>query len=160
MPLSDYTANNPDSPFRDPVGGESGYINPAAMRAFAQEISDSLAAIDQEGGVLGRAAYTFSSNIAEPPTSGQIRLDSADQTQATKLWMSEMTGEGVDIANFVNALGSVARLYVQDKNDAASWREYDVTSLLDKGSYVEWVVTYEGGGAPLPNQDCRVVFLR
>lgn len=40
-PLSDYTDNTAGAPFRDPVGDETGYINPATMRGFATTIETS-----------------------------------------------------------------------------------------------------------------------
>src|SRR5262245_4459861 len=53
---------------------------------------EQLPAMGGGGAVTGE--FTFNTSTAEPPGSGQMRVNNADQTLATKAWLSYSTAPG------------------------------------------------------------------
>lgn len=157
--LDQYTGNDPDSPFRDPVARETSYIAPATMRDFAQSIIDAITAASQQSGVIASMRYRYNAN-APPPASGQLRFDNADQTLATSLYVS-LTTDGGDDASNAFAVMDPAGVYVQDENDAARWQEYEITGQSIQPDYVQFTVAHTRGGGVIPaNQTIAVAWLR
>lgn len=87
--------------------------------------------------------YVYSTNMSEPPSGGQVRLNNANPGAATKMWISHTTNGGIDMSNFIklfreaSAAGGVSRAILQDKNAASTVFQYNVTGSVDKGSYSE-----------------------
>ena len=106
----------------------------------------------EPGGSTSVFDYSLNGNTTEPPGSGQVRLDNADQTQATKMWVDAATAPGVDVANALMLVEAGARVYIQDKDDASRYQLYDVVAdPVDKGTYVEYAIAWvEGSVTPVP----------
>jgi hypothetical protein len=106
-------------------------------------------------GSTGTTEYTFNVNAAEPPGGGQVRLNNATQSSATKLWIHYTTAPGNDAKNMlVYAYKTGKDVYIQDKDDSSRWIIFTLTSdCVDKTTYGEWNVTYKTAGAnPLVGQ--------
>lgn len=129
--LDDYIANDPTSPFRDPVAGETGYIDPTTMRAFAQTIADAVKAAT----VVGQA-FSFTWTPTAPPGTGKITIDQW-AAGALKLLLSETTadGEALSFAALDNATGAArVRVLTADGDDLHA----DVVGpSVDMGNYRE-----------------------
>lgn len=101
-----------------------------------------------------RFEQTFNTQVTAPPASGQVRLNNANQTQATKLWLSTTTADGIDIKNAVDPAARpltppTPSIYVQDKDDATKWQRYDASLVTMQSGYAEYNVTWAEGGSAL-----------
>ena len=97
--------------------------------------------------------YLFSPTVAAPPGGGQIRLNNADQTLATNLWINSVTSPGNDAGILLRAIASGDTLIVQDKDDGTRWQEYLVNAdAIDHGTWVEVPVEWKTGGSDLQPQ--------
>lgn len=97
--------------------------------------------------------YDFSSSVTEPPTSSQIRFDSADPATVTRLWIRSLTTDGIDAHRLLLAQPVSQAIYVQDKNDHTLASAFTLAAApVDKSTYVEWPVAFlSTTGAPLLN---------
>lgn len=95
--------------------------------------------------------YDFSSSTAEPPTGNQIRFDAgAPYTAVTRLWMRNLTADGIDIHAMLMGLAVGETLYIQDKNDHAAFVTVDTTGApVNKTDYVEVPAAWVGNGTAL-----------
>lgn len=102
--------------------------------------------------------YAFNATVAEPPGGGQVRLDSADQAAASKVWISNVTSPGVDVRHVLAAAikaGSV--LVLQDKDNADRYMRWTASAApVDKTTYWEVPVSLVAAGTQLSPQ--RVLF--
>lgn len=111
------------------------------------------------GGAL--QAYVFGATTTPPPMTGRIRLDNADQTLATTMWLHFTNDDGIDIKNYVmDRLQAGNTIYVQDRDEASKWQLYEVTSAItDSGVYATIPITWRTGGATLTANE-PVVLMR
>jgi hypothetical protein len=106
-----------------------------------------------------RYEYTFNGTTAEPPGSGQIRMDTADQKLATFVWISGTDVNSVDETNFLKLVEAGLTLFMQDKDDATKTQRYSITGATFKTDYLELQVIWETAGqSPLPAGQ-RVIML-
>ncbi|HKE76621.1 MAG TPA: hypothetical protein VKB57_23590 [Acidimicrobiales bacterium] len=104
--------------------------------------------------------YQFSSATTEPPTGSQIRLDNADPTLASKLWVRNLTTPGEDIHTLLLAWPAGTLVYVQDYDDHTRYVAYATTgAAVDKTDYVEFPVAWDASGLPLLTQKVSVILL-
>lgn len=104
--------------------------------------------------------YSFNGTTTQPPSSGQVRLNNANQTLATLMWVSHMTPEGVDVGNIASTFKAGTKVYIQDKDNSARWQQYELTAdATAKGTYTEFAIEWLEGGDPVPEQRCKVMFL-
>lgn len=106
-------------------------------------------------GMTGAATgeWSFNNTVAEPPGGGQIRINNADQTLATVMWISGTTAPGVDAINLLKFhIEEDGRLYLQDKDNSAKWQAYEVAGpIVDEGTYIEVPIIWDQGGEPVPD---------
>lgn len=85
-------------------------------------------------------------------------MDAANQTLATKLWISYLTAPGNDARVMLLSLRPADRIIVQDKDDATRWQEYLADgNPVDHGTWMEIAVDWQDGGTPLPAQRVLVI---
>lgn len=105
--------------------------------------------------------FVFSTTGMVPPGKGQLRLDNADQTLATRLWLSTETASAVDVKRLLMLTQQGNRVDLQDKDDSGRYQQYRLTSPpVDYGSYVEYPVAHETGGQPVAGQRVLVTVIR
>lgn len=109
-------------------------------------------------GATGRLwQFDFSSTLTEPPSGNQLRFN-ADHpyTAVTKVWVTVLTGDGIDITAALLAIPAGTRIYVQDKNDSTRYVRFEGTAdPVLKPDYVEFSVKHVNNGLALPpNQAC------
>lgn len=92
--------------------------------------------------------WNFVVTITAPPTTGQVRMNSNNQKNATLLWLHNITSNGID-ATFrlaVLKVGDVIRLTTN--SDATKWNEYTVSAApVNRTTYWEYPVLWQAGGA-------------
>jgi hypothetical protein len=112
-------------------------------------------------GAAGMSAkFVYNDTTTEPPSGSQLRMDNADQTQATKLWIRDTSQDGVDVSVVLNFIEATDRLYIQDVDEQTRWQGYAATGpSIDKGDYYEVPVFWLEGGSPLPEQQVQVILL-
>ena len=104
--------------------------------------------------------YMFNDTLVEPPGAGQLRLDTLDQTVATKIWMSGMSAPGNDILFYLESLDETRGLYLQDKDNSTLNQTYNITGpAVVKGGYVELPVVWSKGNSPLASQRILVTIM-
>jgi hypothetical protein len=106
--------------------------------------------------------YAFSSAITEPPTGSQIRFNAAYPYSAvTKVWIRDLTLDGLDMRTLLLLQPSGATLYVQDKDDHTRFARFTTTgAAIGKTDYVEFPVAWvNDSGSALPQQQMQVVFV-
>jgi hypothetical protein len=105
--------------------------------------------------------YNFNpSAYTAPPNTGNVRMNNANQTLATKIWLHDTTFVGNDASNILDLIGVNDKFYIQDKDNAAQWQRYLITSVADMGTYHEFGVTWEAGGSAFGNQRIGIFTLR
>jgi len=109
----------------------------------------------------GSSPFRASTNTSAPPASGQNRWNTATQNLATKLFMSFTNANGTDIKAFLNLTVVVgSRILFQLQTDQGQFQNWDVTAVVDQGTYLEIDVTLLGdaGGNYGNNNNILAVF--
>lgn len=98
--------------------------------------------------------YLYNNNLTTtaPPANGQIRFNNSVNQNATQVYISHMTRDGIDVDPFISLISQLSILYIQDQDDSANYIKYNVNSAptITPNSYVSVNVTFlEGGGTGL-----------
>jgi len=143
---------------REALGGVTGDL---FMRDEASPTGASWYTPDWSGtgGGSAVAQYDFSTQTVAPPTSSQIRFNAAaPYSGVTMVWIPVVTSGGTDVRAGLAAQPAGATLYVQDKNDGASYAKFTLTAGgTDLGSYFACPVAYVANGNALFNNQAVVV---
>ena len=84
-----------------------------------------------------------------PPANGTIRYNSDVQELATKVYVSHLTSDNIDIEQFYNNINELSDVYIQDKNNSVNFIRYNITGdlIIIANSYVEIpVAVVQSGG--------------
>lgn len=76
-----------------------------------------------------------------PPTSGHVLWNNANQTLATKVFLSKTTDDGKAFGNVLNAAKIGDELFLFAKSDSDTFQRWDVTAITDNTNDVEYDVT-------------------
>jgi hypothetical protein len=91
--------------------------------------------------------FQYSATITEPPTGSQLRGNASPLTTATKLWVTEATVDGLNVAVGLGRIKNGFQAYVQDYADATRFILFNVTGDgIDKGTYWEIPVSMASSG--------------
>lgn len=111
-----------------------------------------------DGSVLTQSATSGNSNFylyqnkdgvtVPPPASGDLGYNNSVQSLASKVYISHITQDIIDVEVFFKQVNQLSDLYIQDKEDSANWIKYNITALptLTIGSYLEVPVAMESYG--------------
>lgn len=124
--------------------GITGPMGPAGPQGIQGEPGEATT-----GGAV--QAYIYGASTTAPPMTGRFRLNNANQTLATVMWLHFTNNDGINIENYVmDRLQAGDTLYIQDRNDASQWQLYEVSSAVtDSGDYATIPVTWRTGGSSL-----------
>jgi hypothetical protein len=108
--------------------------------------------------------YQFNTG-GEPPTGSQIRVDNADFTLVSKVWVRNMTSDNMDAHKLLTPdppfpWQAEDHLYLQDFDDHNRFVRYELTAgPVDKDTYVEFPVTFVAMGNPMLAQKTLFILL-
>jgi hypothetical protein len=86
--------------------------------------------------------FTYNTSTLESITGSQLRGNNATFANSTKLWISETTTDGLDVAVGLGRIKAGFQVYIQDYTSASRYALFSVTSdSIDKGTYWEINVT-------------------
>jgi hypothetical protein len=102
--------------------------------------------------------WQFFGTTTPPPATGQVRLNAASQTSATRMYISKTTATSVDASSYLRSVTAGQELYIQDKDAFTKWQIYKVTEPpVEASNHLEYpVVWLRGGGIDIPVQ--RIFF--
>jgi len=110
------------------------------------------------GSPLGE--FVFSSNTSSPPGGGQIRLNSASQTLATRIYISGTSAPGVDAYQLLATFLSVGgRIYLQTKGDSTKWIKLQINSISLNTTWIDCAISYFSGPGGLPNGQRTIMYV-
>ena len=82
--------------------------------------------------------FTYNTSTLESITGSQIRGNNATFTASTKLWISEITVDGLDVSVGLGRIKAGFQVYIQDYTSSARYALFRVTAdAIDKGTYWE-----------------------
>jgi uncharacterized phiE125 gp8 family phage protein len=95
--------------------------------------------------------FSFDDTPAAPPAQKELRFDAAAPYIAvTKVWLRNLTNDGVDIHNLALLTPVGSTVYVQDENDHTAFVVFMTTGpAIDQITYVELPVEWVRNGNPL-----------
>jgi hypothetical protein len=102
-------------------------------------------------------AYTYSSTLTAPPSSGQVRLNNATLSSVTAIYASETDRNSVNISTILNGLNPGSILQLVDESTPTAWAIYQLNTLVDSGSYSTIGVTHIGSTGTFSG-DVRLMF--
>lgn len=102
--------------------------------------------------------WQFSTATSEPPTGQSIRLNNADKTLATKMWITKSDSPTDSAVAFLTSGALVGRrIYFKELDDSDTNAIYTITGpIVDKGTYYEVPISYV---MTLPNQRVSLTIL-
>jgi len=104
--------------------------------------------------------YTYNDTPTEPPVGTQIRFDAAyPYTTVTKIWLRDVTIDGIDLRTVLLLAPSGSTLYIQLAADHARFARFLSTGVaVAKPGYVEIPVSWVADdGTALPEQPVHVI---
>ncbi|GAH02787.1 unnamed protein product, partial [marine sediment metagenome] len=111
------------------------------------------------GGSMGEWEYRGVSADVDPG-SKRFKVDNADQTLITEIYISDTNRANIDLGNFLADFDAGDQLYLQKTNVSAQAYLYTVVSVVDNTTYHTFTVTYtDDTGTPLANND-RITFVK
>jgi hypothetical protein len=86
--------------------------------------------------------FTYNTSIIESITGSQLRGNNSTFSASTKLWISEVTVDGLDVTVGLGRIKAGFQVYIQDYTSAARYALFSATAdSIDKGAYWEISVT-------------------
>lgn len=102
-------------------------------------------------GVSGVFPFTYNTSTLESITGNQMRGNNATFASSTKLWISETTVDGLDVAVGLGRIKAGFQVYVQDYTSSSRYAIFNVTAdSVDKGTYWEVTVTPMSSAGTIP----------
>jgi hypothetical protein len=106
------------------------------------------------GGISGASGvfpFTYNTSILETITGSQMRGNNSTFTASTKLWVSEITVDGLDVSVGLGRIKAGFQVYVQDYTSSARYATFNVTAdAVDKGTYWEIAVSLVASAGTIP----------
>jgi hypothetical protein len=97
--------------------------------------------------------WQFINTITAPPASGQMRLNHATQTSATKMWVSKTPATSGDASAALAAILKGMEVTIKNKADPTKTQVYTVSNTpVDATGYFEYPVVWTRGNGPIPEQ--------
>ena len=151
---------NPTAPMRPEGDSNAGLATTGWVQ---REIAPFLTDAPLDGNIYGRrdgewieaaspGEYVFSEAITNPPANGEVRLNDAEQTLATRIYFDGRTATGVYAYNMLRlSLTAGVKVLLQDKEDGARWLIFTATGdALGHDTWTELpVVLDSSSGSPL-----------
>jgi hypothetical protein len=102
-------------------------------------------------GAAGVFPFTYNTSTLETITGSQLRGNASTFTASTKLWISETTLDGLDVAIGLGRVKAGFQVYVQDYTSSTRYAVFNVTAdSVDKGTYWEIAVSLASSAGIIP----------
>ena len=97
-----------------------------------------------------------------PPANGSVVWNNSTQISSTAITLSHLTRDAVDVETFLALTSAGSKLLIQDQNDSANYQNWITTgsAIVVPNSYVQFSVSYVGGGHTFSNGDDIIVALQ
>ena len=105
--------------------------------------------------------YNYSSLLTDPPSSGEIRLNSLTFSSATQSYINVTDSNSFDSSDTLDNLYQNQWLRIQQKDDKSKFVIYEITNDTDNTSYHTLNINYIKEsviGGPDSNSDCVIIF--
>jgi hypothetical protein len=105
--------------------------------------------------------YNYSSLLTDPPSSGEIRLNSLTFSSATQSYINVTDSNSFDSSDTLDNLYQNQWLRIQQKDDNSKFVIYEITNDTDNTSYHTLNINYIKEsviGGPDSNSDCVIIF--
>ena len=104
--------------------------------------------------------YTYSGTTSAPPTSGQLRLNNADQTLATVAYVHKTDANGNLAYHWLRYLIDDSSIRITAFTDSILQRGYRVTgTVTETTNYFAIPIAWEDGTNPVPTGDTYLYLL-
>lgn len=101
--------------------------------------------------VSGVFPFTYNTSTAESISGSQLRGNSGTFASSTKLWVSELTVDGLDVAVGLGRIKAGFQVYIQDFTSSSRFVVFNVTAdTIDKGNYWEITVAAASSAGTIP----------
>jgi hypothetical protein len=102
-------------------------------------------------GVGGVFPFTYNTSTVESITGNQLRGNNGTFASSTKLWISETTVDGLDVAVGLGRIKAGFQVYIQDYTSSSRYAIWNVTAdSVDKGNYWEVTVSPVSSAGTIP----------
>jgi hypothetical protein len=116
------------------------------------------------GGQTETFTWKYNTVLGPTPGSGFFRLDAATAAASTHIYVANLTSNNqIDVSNLMEHLTGDWDIYIQQRNDATRWVQYNLNGdPVDGVDYWDIPVIYiqQGGGGPIASSaDCLFTFI-
>ena len=95
--------------------------------------------------------FTYNTSTVESITGNQLRGNNTTFSASTKLWISKITVDGLDVSVGLGRIKAGFQVYVQDYTSSTRYVTFRVTAdALDKGTYFEINVVSVASAGTIP----------
>lgn len=96
---------------------------------------------------------------AADPGNGHVRFNTANQSDATAIYLSKKTVTGLDVSNALAQ--NPTKAFIQREIDASRVARWNITSIVNNGTWFNLTVSPLGGsGFPLSGNDAVIILFR
>lgn len=104
--------------------------------------------------------YRFTATTQPPPTAGQVRADAALGPTTTRVYLANVTDDGVDVHFVLMQLAAGAELGLQDDANHGNMYRFTATgAAIDAGTYVDVPVAFVESAGPAFANNAKIVAL-
>lgn len=141
LPLS-----NDGTHFSNNVTAKKFILDGATSENKAYLMSDGTTSTASSNGQPNIYLFLNSQNIASPATAGQIRTNNARNDLSTRVYISLITRDNVNIGVFLNQISTTSVLYMQDQTTSSNNVRFNVIGTpIVYPSYIDVPVQYFSG---------------
>ncbi len=109
------------------------------------------------GGSVGPFRYKFDSDLAAPPETKTIRLNTSDPLFATEMYVDKTDTDNEQHSNQILLQPIGNRMFFFDQIDGSSFHEYSITGLpTDDGTYITIPISNVSSTSPVFVDDSKV----
>ena len=129
-------------------------------RQWYAAVDAYMAANPTSAGIVGETIdYNYNNTITSPPASQQFRLNNADPSLATHVFVSTTAANGAGVTNFLGAFKTGGHFAFQDFDDDTKYHEYNISGTpVNNTTWFDFPVTWiKGTGVFNNNQKTPMI---
>jgi hypothetical protein len=139
------------------TGSADGVVSGATLNGTVLELSrteglsdvtvDLAALSGSSGGGFNLNTKWKYEGTSGNPSSGEIKANSNNPNLINSIRISDVNDSGADVSNFLAALSTGDTIYLQNIENAGQFGVFDITSIVDNGSFYTFAVTVDNAGS-------------